>query len=139
MAEIELALQAAYVARLKGATAVSALVSAKVYDRAPQEGALWPHIEIGEMQVIEDGANCQDVAAEVFTTMHVYSQAPGRTEGRKIAAAIRSALIGWTPDLTSRGLACVEHNWTQSRDLSEQDGKITHIVITLRALVENRA
>lgn len=138
MAEIEIALQAAYVGRFKGHAGLSALVGSKIYDRVPQDGAQWPHIEIGEMQVIEDGATCQDHAAEVITTLHVYSDAQGRVEGRKIAAAVRTAILDWTPDLSSRGLACVEHNWTQSRDVSEADGKITHIVITLRALVENR-
>ena len=138
MAEIEIALQAAYVARFKGHSGLSALVGSNIYDRVPQNGTQWPHIEIGEMQVIEDGATCQDHAAEVITTLHVYSDALGRVEGRKIAAAVRTAILDWTPDLSSRGLACVEHNWTQSRDISEADGKITHIVITLRALVENR-
>jgi hypothetical protein len=138
VAEIEIALQAAYVARLKGHAALAVLVGAKVFDRAPQGAANWPHVEIGEMQVIEDAATCQDEAAEVFTTLHVYSDAPCRTEARRIAAAIRGALLDWLPDLSARGLECIDHKWTQARDMSEQDGKVTHIVITLRALVENR-
>jgi hypothetical protein len=138
VAEIEIALQRAYVARLKGHAPVAAIVGTRIYDGVPQDGAQWPHIEIGAIQVIEDGHACQDEAAEVFTTLHGWSDAVGRVEARMLAAAIRSAFTDWSPDLSAHGLACIDHKWTESRDVVEADGKITHLIFTLRALVEAR-
>jgi hypothetical protein len=98
VAEIELALQAAYVARLKGAAPVSALVGSKVYDRAPQEGALWPHIEVGEMQVIEDAANCQDVAADQLAAVQAKL---ARAETEMPATLARKGSLMRATDVTS--------------------------------------
>jgi hypothetical protein len=128
-----LALQKAYVARLR---ATAGLGAVPVFDRVPNQQAT-PYIHIGDMQAVEDGAGCMD-HDEVFTTLQIWSRAPGRVEVRGLADLARNALHHWYPDLTAQACAVIEHEVQSVRDFLEADGETSRAVLTVRALVERQ-
>lgn len=123
--------QGAYVARLKAQVPA---VASRVHDRAPQD-VQFPFLQIGDIQTVEDGADCID-ATEVTVTLHVWSRAPGRAECRQIAGACRAALHEWLPDLSAQGFRCVEHMHRDTRTLGDPDGITSHGVLTFRLLID---
>jgi Protein of unknown function (DUF3168) len=131
MSDPALAVQGAYVARLKAQVAA---VSSRVYERAPQN-VTFPFLQIGDIQTVEDGAECLD-ATEVTVTLHIWSRAVGSVEGRTLAAACRTALHEWLPDLSASGFRCVEHMHRTSRVMADPDGITSHGVLTFRLLID---
>jgi hypothetical protein len=123
--------QSAYVARLRSQVAA---VAGRVYDRAPHD-VVFPYLQIGDMQTIEDGADCID-GTEVFVTLHAWSRDIGRVQARQLAAACRLALHEWLPDLGAGGFRCVEHMHRDTRSLQDPDGKTAHAVMTFRLLID---
>jgi hypothetical protein len=129
----ETAVQDAVVATLRASAPVAALVEARVYDRIPDK-APYPFIHFGETQAIEDDTDCGG-SAEVFVTLHVWSNAVGAVQARLIAAAVRAALHRQPLTLAAPyGLTEIEHRDT--RVFADTDKTLTHGVVTLRALVE---
>jgi hypothetical protein len=126
-----LAVQGAYVARLKSQITA---VASRVYDRAPQN-VVFPFIQIGDIQTVEDGADCID-GTEVFVTLHVWSRAVGRVEARQVAASCRLALHEWLPDLTANGFRCVEHMHRDTRVMEDPDGLTSHGILNFRLLID---
>jgi hypothetical protein len=131
MSDPALAVQAAYVARL-GAQVSG--VGGRVHDRAPQN-VVFPFLQIGDIQTVEDGAGCLD-ATEVTVTLHVWSRAVGAVEARTLSAACRLALHEWLPDLMPSGFRCVEHMHRDSRLMADPDGVTSHGVLTFRLLID---
>lgn len=134
MSDPGLALQDAIVATLRATPAVTALIGGRFFDRAPDDTA-FPHAEIGEVQVLDDGADCLEDAAEIFVTLHVWSRAVGAVEARQITGAIRAALHLATLDLGA-DWALVEIGHRDTRTFDDGDGKTTHGVMTFRALID---
>ncbi len=129
MSDPSLPLQNAYWSRLQDQVAE---VQDRVYDRVPAT-AIFPYLEIGEIQTISDGADCLD-STEVFVTLHVWSRAVGQVEARRLAAAARTALHGWLPAL--EGFRVVEHEHRDTRTLDDPDGVTSHAVLSFRALID---
>lgn len=129
MSDPALALQGAIDLAL--AAAVTA-VSGRVFDRVPAE-VVFPYIEIGEAQTLDDGAQCVDAVA-IVQTVHVWSNAVGQGECRTIAGAVRGTLHEAELDLgPAWQFLEIAHQATQH--LKDPDGATSHAVLTFRALV----
>lgn len=134
MTEPSLALQKAFVTALRADAALSAIVAGRVYDRIDKL-AVKPYIRVGEDQVLPARAECLERSVEVTAAIHIWSEAVGKVEAKRIGGAIVDALddaaLDLGPDLA---LVLIEHR--QSRYLDDPGGLITHGVITFRALVD---
>lgn len=86
-----LELQAAVVATLSAATAVSAIVGAAIYDQPPQNAAL-PYIRIGAIdEEPQRGTDCLDYDYALSIECHS-RPISGRVEVARMAGAVRDAL-----------------------------------------------
>lgn len=136
MSDVSLALQAAIIAALKNASAITAIVGARVYDNVPI-GASFPYVTYGEDQVIEDDADageCQIEGMEVFTSVHAWSRALGRVEVKRLGGAIREAIHNTALSVTGFRVHLIEHEST--RYLRDPDGITSHGVVLFRALLD---
>lgn len=93
--------------------------------------AIFPHIIIGEDQIIGDDSDCGS-ASDVAVTIHVYAREgtlPGtRLKAKAIAAAIRGAL---TVELTVTGHRVIDWEFETTRHLTDPDGLTAHSIVTL--------
>jgi len=129
MADPSLALQGAINLRLR---AEIAAVAQRVLDEVPAD-VVFPYIEIGEFQTVDDGAACHD-GVEVFATLHVWSRGAGQVEAKTIAGAVRGALREVDLDLgTAWQFLEIAHQDT--RNLKDPDGRTSHAVLNFRALI----
>jgi hypothetical protein len=131
MSDPSLAIQQAYVARL---VAEVTGVAGRVHDRAPPN-VQFPFLQIGDIEVVEDGAECID-ATECTITLHIWSRGIGRVQSRELAGAVRAALHEWIPNLTPEGFRCVEHMHRDTRQMADPDGETAHGILTFRILVD---
>jgi hypothetical protein len=129
-----LALQGAINTTLRAATAVTALVGTRIYDRVPQ-GVAFPFIQLGDVQGIDDGHDCGDAAEEVFLDVHVWSRAVGKVEAQTITASVKAALHKHPPALAT-GWRCVELMVRDTRTVTDTDVNTTHVVMNVRALID---
>lgn len=129
MADPSLALQGAINTKLR--TDVAA-VAGRVLDRVPAN-VVFPYIEIGDFQTVDDGAQCHD-GVEVYATLHIWSRAVGQVEAKTIAGAVRGSLHEAALDLGS-AWQFIEIAHQDTRHLKDPDGVTSHSVITFRALV----
>jgi hypothetical protein len=132
------ALQGAYVTRLKSQITA---VSNRVYDEVPQT-VVYPFIQIGQIQTINDGVGCLD-SHEVNVTIHTWSR-PSSTQGapqgsrqaKQLVNAIHSAFADWEPDLSASGWRVVSHEYRSSQDMVENDTRTYHGVIEYKLLID---
>ena len=129
MADPSLALQGAINTRLRSQVAA---VSNRVFDRVPAD-VVFPYIELGEFQTVDDGAQCHD-GQEVYATLHVWSRAVGQVEAKALAGAVRGSLHEAELDLGA-DWQFLEIAHQDTRYLKEPDGLTSHAVLTFRALV----
>lgn len=135
MADPSLALQGAINTRLRSQVLA---VSSRVFDHVKSD-VVFPYIEIGEFQTVDDGAQCID-AVEVYVTVHVWSRpeegvtAPGQVEVKSIAGAVRGALHEADLNLGS-AWQFLEIAHQDTRYLKDPDGLTSHAVLTFRALI----
>lgn len=123
-----LPLQAALVATLKGAAAVSAFVGARVYDRAPQD-VTFPYISLGaEIASIFDAADID--GREIEWQIDTWSRKAGRVETRQIMTAIADALHDQA--LAVSGHAFVMGRMTMQTTMDDPDGVTVHGVQKFR-------
>lgn len=128
MTDPGLELQGAIVAALKAAE----VCSARVYDRVPA-AVQFPYVTIGEVQVIDDEAECIE-AVEVFVTIHTWSRAVGKPEASAINAQIRAALHNANLPLSTWRL--LEIRQRDARTFTDGDGITTHGISVFRALID---
>lgn len=128
MADPSLALQGAINVRLRAQVAA---VGNRVFDRVPAD-VIFPYIELGEFQTIDDGAQCHD-GQEVFITLHVWSRAAGQVECKTIAGAVRGAFHEVDLDL-GNAWQFLEIAHQDTRYLKDPDGLTSHAVLSFRAL-----
>lgn len=132
------AIQNAIEAALRGSAAVKVamgLASARVYTLiAPVDAtgnALFPHIIIGEDQIIGDDIECGE-ASDVAVTVHVYARAATpaatRLQAKAIAGAVRAALAA---KLTLVGHEMIDWTYETTRHLTDPDGLTAHSVVSL--------
>lgn len=131
MADPTLPLQAALVAALKGDAGVSALVGARVYDRAP-ENAAFPFVSLGPERAEPFDAQGTD-GREIVWQIDCWSESAGRVEARAIMAAVAARLHEGA--LTVSGFAFVMGVLLSQRTLAEPDGARTHGVMTFRFIL----
>lgn len=131
MADPTLALQAALVAALKADAGVSALVGARVHDRAP-EGVTFPYLSLGPVRAEPFDAQATD-GREIVWQLDVWSDGPGKVEALHIMAAVAARLHEGA--LTVTGFAFVMGVLLSQRTLAEPDGERTHGVMTFRFIL----
>lgn len=122
MADRTLEVQKALVAALKAAAGVSALVGARVYDRAP-DGVTFPYLQVRHVATTPADAQGRR-GSEALWTVDVWSRAPGAVECRRIMAAVHGALHWATPTLDAGSVVMCRENGR--RDVADPDGVTTH-------------
>jgi hypothetical protein len=133
MSDPALALQGAINLKLR---ADIAAVSERVLDEVPAD-VVFPYIEIGEFQTVDDGAQCHD-GVEVFATLHVWSRGTrGQVECKTIAGAVRGSLHEAALDLGA-AWQFLENMHQDTRYLKDPDGLTRHAVLTFRSLIAGR-
>lgn len=132
MADPSLDLQIAINLRLRAQVGT---VSNRVFDEVPQN-VVFPYVELGEFQTLDDGAQCHD-GMEVFATLHVWSRGAGQVEAKTIAGAVRGALHEAEIDLGG-AWQFLEIAHQDTRYLKDPDGRTSHAVLTFRALIAAR-
>jgi Protein of unknown function (DUF3168) len=132
MANVELELQGAIVARLRADPAVAALVAGRIYDAVPQ-GAVFPYVSIGPVDSVDDDADCI-TGLEVAQQIDCWSRATGFPECKKIVDAVRAALHDYPLALTTNALAFFQHRNT--RIVRDPDGLTSHGILGFEAAVE---
>lgn len=140
----DLALQGAIVTRLKTNAAVHALIGDRFYDAVPQNVDP-PYGNLGEFQVLDDGADCFDDSVEIYVTLHTWSRPSSRpkdqggpagtVEAKAINSAIARALNRAALDL-GPDWVLVELAFRDSRTFTDADGRTVHGVVTLRAMID---
>lgn len=129
MSDPSLALQKAFVARLKAAATGA---GSNVYDRVPPEDP-FPRITIGEGQTLKDNQDCRR-GSEVFLDVHVWSRAVGFGEAKTITSQVRDALDDTALALDGHILDLLDFD--EARFLRDPDGITSHVAITFRALTQ---
>lgn len=133
MSDPSVALQNAIEAALRASVPVKTEFggTTRLYTLSAPAGAPFPHIIIGEDQVIGDDIEC-GAASEVVCTLHVYARettpAASRLQAKAIAAAVRSAL---TTKLTVTGHVVIDWLFEGARHLTDPDGLTAHSIVTL--------
>lgn len=112
-------------AALVGASAVTDVVSTRVYDSVPPEPT-FPYLKISVDDVTEDDDGCGK-AWLVAVNVHVWSRAVGTIETKELNAAVRGALDGVS---SVTGFDVNFTQFGQARVLEENDGRTTHGVVT---------
>ena len=132
MASADLELQGEIVARLKADASLSALVAGRIYDEPP-EGAVYPYVTTGEAQLLRTDLTCVS-GADVYLTLHAWSQSVGFPEVKRIADAVAESLHLAPLSLPTNRLIELTHS--QTRAFRDVDGVTSHAVIEFTARVE---
>ncbi|SKA31023.1 DUF3168 domain-containing protein [Consotaella salsifontis] len=105
----------------------------RIFDGVP-DGAVFPYVEIGDEQIVDDGNTCSD-AWEVFIDCHIWSRSQSRTtaEVKQIGAEIVDAL---SQELPLNGYSVVLFKLDTARYLDDPDGITKHGIVTMRYAVE---
>lgn len=113
MADPVLELQGAIIARLQSTPAVTAIVPAGRIVDIPNP--VWhtgsdaaPYISIGTSSYQSEDADCI-VSGEATIIIDAWSISGNLSEGRRVADAVRRALRGWEPSLTTNALVMFDH------------------------------
>jgi len=134
VANAELEIQGAIVARLKADPAVAALVNGRVYDAVPA-GAAMPYVTLGPCDSVDDDAECI-TGLIVAQQIDVWSRGVGFPEAKKIVDAVRAALHGQEAalPLATNAMTYFEHR--NSRISRDPDGLTSHGVLSFEAAVQ---
>lgn len=134
-----LALLRAMEAALRASPAVASAMggAARVYCMSAPHDAPFPHIVIGEDQVIGEDTECL-ASSEVYSTLHIWSRveddvSASRAEALTIAGAIRSMMRTY---LTLEGFQNTVQGFEDARHLVDADGLTAHSVVTFRFLLD---
>jgi hypothetical protein len=135
-----LELQVAIVARLKAASAVSAIIGGRVYDDVPSEenrvantGAAFPYVSFGPADELTDDADCI-TGFDISIQLDCWSRSVGFPEVRRLSDAVRAALHDYDLGLTDNALVIFRHRLT--RVFRDPDGLTSHAAMMFDAFVE---
>ncbi len=124
--------RAVYQALSSNAGLVASLGGARIYD-APPPGAPFPYVTFGQ-STERDWSTGSEEGREHILTLHVWSQAHGRSEVHEIMGYLRAvlheaplALDGWT-------LVGLRHEYSELR--RDADGESWRGLVRLRAVTE---
>jgi len=114
-------------------TRLEALTPYAVYDDNP-ENVPYPYIVLGEV-IFTDWSDKLADGTEVYPTIHIWSQYPGRKEAAEMADAILQAFSSSPLDLGSNFRAALDRldNFNLLVDL---DGKTRHGIMRFKYLIE---
>lgn len=93
----------------------------------------YPYLTIGADQTLDGGNTCEPDMYEVFAEVHVWSQAVGKVEAKRITERVREVLgvpfgvDGWT--VTAAELRDARHT-------DDANGITAHSILTFRYLLE---
>lgn len=104
----------------------------RIFDRPPK-GAAWPYVVIGERQDLDRSTDCTP-GAEIWLTLHVWSNAVGAGEASGLCHAIRQVLDGHEATLTDHRLVFLD--FVRSEVFQDANPELTHGVITFHAITE---
>ena len=130
-----LALQKGVRATLVANSAVTGLVSTRVYDEPPTS-VTYPFVRFGNITPNADDTD-GSIGAEVSMNIEAFSQATGRVEATQVAEAVRAALHRQESSVTVTGFNLIEmrcDNYVVSRN-SDDRGHTASIIMT--AMLEN--
>ncbi|NTD88661.1 DUF3168 domain-containing protein [Agrobacterium tumefaciens] len=134
----ELALQKAIRARLIETSTVLDLVpAANILDRNERPNPR-PSIVIGEGQSVDEGDSIARTLTRVYMDLHVWVEEPSTEISKRVAGAIRAALRGAKPELDT-GYHCADCRVRGTRFMRDPDGKTSHAIVTIDALVQEVA
>lgn len=132
MADPSLEIQGAVVARLKSVSAVTSLISTRVFDPVP-EAPTFPYVSFGPSDLLTDDADC--ITAFEFTMqIDAWSRDPGFKQVKQISDAVREAIHQYEFNLPVNALVMFEHRIT--RTFRDTDGKTSHAAMTFTGFVE---
>lgn len=132
MIDATLPVQAALVALLRGAAAVTALVGDRIYDVAPEEAA-YPFISFGPRQALPFG-NVRYDGCEVFVQLDLWSRKDRASiEGALLMAAVVAAIDRKTPAIAGWLLASLRVRGGLMQ--MDPDGVSAHGIVTARAVM----
>lgn len=132
MSDPSLPLQAAIVAKLKAAAAVTDVVGQRVYDNVPK-AAQFPYVSLGEGQVLPDKADCID-GVEIIVQVDGWSRELGFPEVKALGAAIVLALDDQS--MTIDGYTVVLFQIENIHYLRDPDGVTRHAALIFRTLIQ---
>ncbi|NSL22841.1 DUF3168 domain-containing protein [Agrobacterium tumefaciens] len=134
----ELALQKALRARLSSSGDVVALVpAASILDRNERPNPR-PSIVIGEGQSVDEGESIARNLTRTYMDLHIWVEEPSTEVSKRIAGAVRRAIHSAGLQLDP-GFHCADCRVRGSRFLRDPDGKTSHAVVTVDALVQEVA
>lgn len=136
MADPDLELQGAIVARLKADPAVAALVNGRVYDAVPTNAA-FPYVSYGPCNAIQDDADCI-TAVDIAVQLDVWSRGVGFPEAKKIVDAVRNALHDQEKIMPLATNALVFIECRSSSVVRDPDGLTSHGILSFEAWIERQ-
>lgn len=132
MANVELELQGAIVARLKADATVASLINGRIYDSV-SAGATFPYVSIGPVDSNQDDADCI-TGLEVAQQIDCWSRATGFPECKRLVDAVRAALHDYSFDLATNAVVFFEHR--SSRITRDPDGLTSHGILGFEGVIE---
>lgn len=134
----ELALQKGIRARLVASPEILGLVpEANILDRNERPNPR-PSIVIGEGQSVDEGDSIARTRTRVYLDLHVWVEEPSTEISKRIVGAIRKAVAsGKFPP--GDGFHFADCRVRGTRFLRDPDGKTSHAVVTVDALVQEVA
>lgn len=134
----ELALQKAVRNRLVATASVLEVVPAgNILDRNERPNPR-PSIVIGEGQSVDEGESIARTLTRVYMDLHVWVEEPSTEISKRISGAIRKAVNGPRFQPVD-GFHFADCRIRGSRFLRDPDGKTSHAVVTIDALVQEVA
>ncbi|MFJ1308589.1 DUF3168 domain-containing protein [Agrobacterium sp. P15N1-A] len=97
-----------------------------------------PSIVIGEGQSVDEGESIARTLTRVYMDLHVWVEEPSTETSKRIAGAIRKAVNGPRFQPVD-GFHFADCRVRGSRFLRDPDGKTSHAIVTIDALVQEVA
>ncbi len=134
MSDAGLELQRAIYSALRADTTLAAMLAGDgIYDHVPP-AASFPYITFGRSTAV-DWSTSSDTGTEQLLSLHVWSQARGRTEVQAITARVSAVLEVFQPVLPGFHLVQFRRELVETR--FDADSFLHHGTMRDRALVEH--
>ena len=133
----EIALQTAVRARLVATPGIVALVPAvSILDRNERPNPR-PSIIMGEAQAVDEGDTIARTRVRIFMDLHMWIEEPSTAGVKVVAGAIRTALRTKL-NAGIPGIQIVDARVERTRFVRDPDGKTSHGIATINAIVEEK-
>lgn len=140
MSDPSVALQNSVEAALRGSMALKSamgLATVRLYTMSAPVGALFPHLTIGDDEVLDDSTECLE-SSEAYTSVHVWTRvdsdvSASRAQAKAIAGVIRPLLKSLS---SVAGFTVTEADFESARHIKDPDGLTGHSIVTHRFLLD---